>query len=186
MLRLVRYTAGMEKTLVQDILTWLLYTSAGFGAITYGLFLRTRRNLQKFDDTHGLTSSPAIINPREMLTRKQRGIEALRGLAIVVMLIGFLFWPVLFIGILLFFFQTNAWKSNQQDIFLLDRDHPEYKLAQQKKLDALGEPERAERNNFESKGNMWQRVFAITMAVALVFALGLLFLLMSGWTSTVK
>jgi hypothetical protein len=176
----------MEKTLIQDILSGLLYASAGFGAITYGLFLRTRRNLQKFEDTYGLTTSLAPFNPREMLVRKLRGIEALRGLAIVVMLIGFLFWPVLFIGVLLFFFQTNAWKSTQRDIFLLDRDQPEYKLAQQKKFDALDEQKRAKQKTFVSLGNKWQRVFAITMAVALVFAICLLFILMSDWTSTVK
>lgn len=183
--RLTPYKMSSEsRSLIQHILTWLLYASAGFGALAYGLFLRTRRSLRTFEESHGLVSDAGAFNPRDLLLRKLHGIEALRGLAIVGMLIGFLFWPVLFLGVLLFFFQTNAWKSTQRDLVVLDRDHPEYKLAQQKQVDALGETEKAARKNLESRGSMWQRVFAITMAVALVFAICLLILLMTSWNST--
>lgn len=172
------------RSLIQHVLTGVLYASAGFGALAYGLFLRTRRGLQAFEESHGLVSNTGVFNPRDLLLQKLHGIEALRGLAIVLMLVGFLFWPLLILGVLLFFFQTNAWKSTQHNLFTLDRDQPEYKLARQKLEDALGQIEKAARKNFESRGSMWQRTFAITMAVALVFAIGLLILFMTSWTST--
>ncbi|MDP2789581.1 MAG: hypothetical protein Q8O51_00430 [bacterium] len=175
------------KSIVQDALTWVLYASAGFGAFAYALFLRTKRALRTFEEAHGLVgSNPANFNPRDVFLRKLHGIEALRGLAIVVMLIGFLFWPVLFIGVLLFFFQTNAWKSTQRDLFVLDRDQPEYKQARQKQTDALDEPAKALRQSLERRGSMWQRVFAITMGIALLFAVALLVLLMTGSSTSVK
>jgi len=163
------------RSLMKHILTWALYASAGFGALAYALFLRTRRDLKTFQELHGLAASTATLNPREALERKLQGIEALRGLAIVTMLIGFLYWPVLFIGVLLFFFQTNAWKSTQRDLFAMDRDHPEYKQAHQQRIDALGEAERRGRTRLERRGAQWQRVFAITMGIALLVACGLLF-----------
>ena len=162
----------------------VLYASAGFGALAYALFLRTRRSLRTFEESHGLVSDAATFNPRDLLLRKLHGIEALRGLAIVVMLVGFLFWPLLILGVLLFFFQTNAWKSTQQNLFTLERDQPEHKLARQKLEDALGETDKAARKNLENRGSMWQRIFAITMVVALVFAISLLILLMTSWAST--
>lgn len=163
------------RSLTERILTWVLYASAGCGALAYGLFLRTKRNLRTFEAVQGLVGAAAAFNPRDVLLRKLHGVEALRGLAIVVMLIGFLYWPVLFIGVLLFFFQTNAWKNTQRDLFILDRDHPEHKLAQQKLVDALGEAAKAQRRLLEDRSRLWQRVFAITMGIALIVACGLLF-----------
>lgn len=174
--------ASDVKTLAQDWLTWVLYASAGFGALAYGIFLRTKRSLRTFEERHGLLSRGAL-NPREVLLQKQHGIEALRGLAIVVMLVGFLFWPLLILGVMLFFFQTNAWKSTQRDLFLLDRDHPEHMLAQRKLADALGEGDRARRQQLEERGSTWQRVFAITMGIALIVACGLLAISVN-WFST--
>ena len=89
------------------------------------------------------------------------------------------------VGVLLFFFQTNAWKSTQHALFALARDHPEYKLAQQKSNDALEQTIRAQQHYLEQRGKLWQRIFAITMGVAMVFAICLLFLNMSSWASTV-
>lgn len=162
----------LRKSLLH-ILTWLLYAAAGFGALSYGFFLRTKRSLRTFEEMHGLLSS-MTLNPRDVLLQKQHGIEALRGLAIVIMLVGFLFWPLLILGVFLFFFQTNAWKSTQRDLFSLDRDHPEHKSAQLQHLAALGAEERTERQRLERRGSMWQRVFAITMGLALIIACSLL------------
>lgn len=162
------------RSLTKDALTWLLYASAGFGALAYGLFLRVKHSLRRLEETYGLASSAAAFNPRDVLLRKLHGVEALRGLAIVVMLIGFLYWPVLFIGVLLFFFQSNAWKSTQRDLLALDRNTPEYKQAYQQRIDALGEGDRSRRQQLEERGRTWQRVFAITMLLALIVACGLL------------
>ncbi len=163
-----------QQASIASLLTWLLYAAAGFGALSYGFFLQTKRNLRAFEVKHGLLETAGTFNPRDTLLRKLHGIESLRGLAIVVMLIGFLYWPVLFIGVLLFFFQTNAWKSTQRDLFALDRDHPEYKQAHQNSLRALGEQAQQRHQTLEQRGGMWQRLFAITMTCALLVACGLL------------
>jgi hypothetical protein len=174
------------QSLIKHILTWILYASAGFGALAYALFLRTRRDLRTFKETNGLIARAPSLNPRDVLEQKLHGVEALRGLAIVVMLVGFLVWPLLFLGVLLFFFQTNAWKSAQRDLVALDRDHPEYAQAQQKLTDALGATEKVERQELERRGSKWQRTFAITMGIALLFAACLLVLLMTSAPTVVS
>lgn len=173
---------SVTRNFIEHILTWVLYASAGFGALAYALFLRTRRDLRTFKEMHGLFSA-ATLNPRDVLEQKLHGVEALRGLAIVIMLVGFLFWPLLILGVLLFFFQTNAWKSTQRDLFVLDRYHPEYKQVYQQRIDALGEGDRARRQQLEDRGRAWQRVFAITMGIALIVACGLLAISVN-WFST--
>ncbi|MEK7639704.1 MAG: hypothetical protein AAB424_00975 [Patescibacteria group bacterium] len=173
------------RSLIKHILTWVLYASAGLGALAYGLFLQTRRRLQTFKEKQGMIPHAVALNPLDVLEQKLYGVESLRGLAIVVMLVGFLFWPLLFLGVLLFFFQTNAWKSTQHALFALARDHPEYKLAQQKSNDALEDTIRVEQHYLEQRGKLWQRVFAITMAVALVIAICLLFITVN-WFSAVS
>jgi hypothetical protein len=172
------------RELTKHILTWLLYASAGFGAVAYALFLRARQALWVLEEAHGLAAGPSASTPREVLVRKLQRVEALRGLAIVVMLVGFLFWPLLILGVLLFFFQTNAWKATQQSLFTLDRDHPEYQRAYQACLDALDVATRTQHGHVEHRSRTWQRVFAVTMAIALLFALGLLTLLLATSASS--
>ncbi len=167
------------RSSIEHILQWLLYASAGFGALAYALFLRTGRDARTFSETHGLLDATQL-NPRDVLEQKLRGVEALRGLAIVVMLIGFLFWPLLILGVLLFFFQTNAWKSTQSNLVALDRDQPEYQQAQRLRLGTLSAAARSEHQRLESNGSRWQRVFAVTMAIALVLAVFLLVLYMTN------